>query len=168
MWRRLYLTFPNSDQARQASDELEHDGLKREQMHAMSSEGGNLEGLPPSSSEQQHDRVWFYEQLYWNSNLALFAVALVGFIVALYSGATGWAIFTAAIMLFTFLSGNYFASELPHAHLNEMVEPMQHGDVVLMVDLPADQVARVDHAVARRHPEVRGHVVGWTIPGLGI
>lgn len=168
MWRRLYLTFPNPEQARQASDELEHDGLKREQIHAMHSDGGNLEGLPPASSKQQHDRVWFYEQLYWNGNLALFAVALLGFIVAIYSGAGGWAIFTATVMLITFLGGNYFASNLPHAHLNEMVEPMQHGEVVLMVDLPAEQVAKVDHNVGRRHPESGGHVVGWTMPGLGI
>ena len=168
MWRRLYLTFPNSDQARRASSELEHDGVKHEQMHAMNSEGGNLDGLPPANSDQQHDRVWFYERLYWNSNLALFAVALLGFIVALYSGAGGWALFTAGVMLFTFVSGNYFASEIPHAHLNEMVEPMQHGEVVLMVDLPAEQVARVDHEVARRHPESGGHLVGWTMPALGI
>ena len=168
MWRRLYLTFPNSDQARQASDELEHDGLERGQMHAMNKQGGNLEGLPPSNSGQQHDRVWFYEQLYWNGNLSLFAVALLGLVVALVTGATGWAIVTAAIMLITFVGGNYFASNLPHAHLNEMVEPMQHGEVVLMVDLPAEQVARVDHTVAQRHPEAGGHVVGWTMPGLGI
>ncbi len=168
MWRRLYLTFPNSDQARQASDELEHEGVKREQMHAMSKEGGNLEGLPPSNSEQQHDRVWFYEQLYWYGNLALFAAALLGFMVALFTGAVGWAFFAAAIMLATFVGGNYFASNVPHAHLNEMTEPMQHGEVVLMVDLPAEQVATVDHAVGRRHPESGGHVVGWTMPGLGI
>jgi hypothetical protein len=43
MWRRLYLTFPNSDQARKASSELEHDSVKREQMHAMNSEGGQSE-----------------------------------------------------------------------------------------------------------------------------
>lgn len=168
MWRRLYLTFPDTDHTRQLTDELEQEGIKREQMHAMNKQSGELSGLPPSNTGQQHDRVWFWERLYWNGNLALFGVALLGFVVALFSGATGWAIFTAAIMLFTFLSGNYFASEVPHAHLSEVQEPLQHGEVVLMIDLPAEQLARVEREVTHRHPEAGGHMVGWTIPGLGI
>jgi hypothetical protein len=168
MWRRLYLTFPDIEHTRHVSDELQHEGIKQEQMHAMNRDGGDLPGLPKANAEQQHDRVWFYEQLYWYSNLALFVAALLGFAIALATGATPWMFITAAIMLLTFLTGNYFASRIPHAHLNEMQEPLQHGEVVLMVDLPAEQVARIDHEVAHRHPEARGHVVGWIIPGLGI
>lgn len=167
MWRRLYFTFPDRTQARLFNDELQREGIARSQLHAMNREGGNLPGLPPASSAQQQDRVWFWEQLYWNGNLALFAVALIGFIVALFTAAYGWALFTAAIMLVTFLGGKHFATELPHAHLNEMREPMRHGEVVLMVDLPHEQIPRVER-IARRHPEAGGNVVGWTMPGLGI
>lgn len=168
MWRRLYLTFPDADHARAVSQELEREGIKRGQMHAMDNHSGKLPGLPTTSDAQRNDRVWQWEQRYWNGNLALFGIALIGFIVTLASAAYGWAIFTVAIMLATFLGGKHFAIEVPHAHLSEMREPMSHGEVVLMVDLPATQVARVDHAVARRHPEAGGHVVGWTLPGLGI
>ena len=168
MWRRLYLSFPDSDHAREASNELVQEGISHTQIHAMSRDGRGLSGLPEATPEQQQDRVWFWEQLYWNGNLALFGVALIGFIIALFNGAVAWAGFTAVIMLATFLGGNYFASNVPHAHLNQMSEPMQHGEVVLMVDLPAEQVGRVDHAVARHHPEAGGHVVGWTMPGMGI
>jgi hypothetical protein len=167
MWRRLYLTFPDSEHARQVSDELQREGIKREQLHAMSRDGGELPGLPPASTGQRHDRVWFWERLYWNGNLVLFGVALSGFIVALFSGVTVWAILAAAVMLFTFLGGNYFASMLPHAPLNEMREPLHHGEVVLMVDLPLQQL-QLAEAIAHRHPEAGGHVVGWTIPGLGM
>jgi len=167
MWRRLYLNFPDSEQARRLTEELEREGIGREQIHAMNREGGMIPGIPAATSEQRNDRVWFWERLYWNGNLALFCVALIGFVVALSTGATGWALFTAALMLFTFLSGNYFASELPHAHLNEMREPLQHGEVVVMVDLPKQQLGRVEQ-IAHRHPEVGGHVVGWTMRGLGI
>ncbi|MCW8919523.1 MAG: hypothetical protein OQL08_12010 [Gammaproteobacteria bacterium] len=167
MWRRLYLTFPDSEHARQVSDELQRDGIKREQLHAMSRDGGALPGLPPASAGQQQDRVWFWERLYWNANLALFGVALFGFVVALFNGAAAWALFAAAVMLFTFLGGNYFVRELPHAHLNEMREPLQHGEVVLMVDLPPQQLQWAE-AIVRRHPEAGGNVVGWTVPGLGM
>ena len=168
MWRRLYLTFPDSDHARQACHELEQEGISREQMHALSGDGKGISDLPQATPEQRQDRVWFWEQFYWNGNLALFGVALIGFLIALFSGAYGWAIVTIAVMFATFLGGNYFASKLPHAHLNQVHEPLQHGEVVLMVDLPPEQVGRVDHAVARRHPEAGGHVVGWTMPGMGI
>lgn len=168
MWRRLYLSFPDNDHARQVSDELQRDGISRAQLHAMNRDSGELPGLPPSSSGQRADRIWFWEQLYWSGNLALFGVALIGLVLALADGATGWALVCAALMLFTFFSGNYFASNIPHAHLNEMREPLQHGEVVLMVDLPAEQVAAVDRKISRAHPEVSGHVVGWAMPRLGI
>lgn len=168
MWRRLYLTFPDTVHAQAAALELEQVGIKREQMHAMNRDSGKLPGLPETSDEQRNDRVWLWEQRYWNGNLALFALALAGFIFALITGATGWGIVTAAIMATTFLMGNHFASVIPHAHLNEMRESLQHGDVVLMVDLPAGQLLQVDHEVSHRHPEAGGHVVGWTIPGLAL
>lgn len=166
MWRRLYLTFPDADHARAVSQELEREGIKPGQMHAMDIHSGKLPGLPASSEAQRGDRVWFWEQLYWNGNLALFALALAGLITALIAGATGWAVVSVAIMATTFLMGHYFATRVPHAHLNEMHEPMQHGEVVLMVDLPAEQLWQVEHAVSRRHPEAGGHVVGWSIPGV--
>jgi hypothetical protein len=168
MWRRLYLNFPDSQHARDATRELEHAGIKREQMHAMTRHSGELPGLPATSDELRHDRVWRWETRYWNSNLALFGIALAGFIYALIAGVTGWAIFSAAVMLATFLTGNYFASHLPHAHLNEMREPLQHGDVILMVDVPAEQLLAVDQHISRRHPEAGGHVVGWAMPRLGV
>lgn len=165
MWRRLYLHLPKREQARQLSNELERAGIDRKQIHALSRDGGELPGLPQATAAQQADSVWFWEQLYWNGNLALFAVALLGFVVALFSGALTWMILAVAVMLLTFLGGNYFASQIPHAHLNEMLEPLQHGEVVLLVDLPAQQLQRAE-AIARRHPETGGHVVGWTMPGL--
>lgn len=167
MWRRLYLSFPDFNHAKAACDELIRGGIKRAQLHAISDKASSLPGLPYASDEQRRDRVWFWEQLFWNGNLVLFGMALLGFILALANGATGWALACAAVMLATFLGGNYFASELPHAHLNQMKEPLQHGEVVLLVDLPAEQVARVEHAITRHHPEAGGHVVGWTIPGAG-
>jgi hypothetical protein len=167
MWRRLYLTFPDTEHARVVTEELLQTGIKREQMHAMNRDSGKLPGLPETSDEQRNDNIWRWEQLYWNGNLALFALALVGFCVALINGATGWGFVTAGIMATTFLMGNYFASVIPHAHLNEMREPLQHGDVVLMVDLPAGQLLQVDHEVSHRHPEAGGHVVGWVMPGVG-
>lgn len=167
MWRRLYLTFPDREHARQMSDELQREGFDRDQLHAMDRDSAEIPGLPPTTNDQQHDRIWFWEQLYWNGNLALFGVALVGFIVALLTAAYGWAIFTVAIMLATFVGGKHFASEVPHSHLNQMREPMSHGEVVLMVDMPVEQLPRAE-AIAHRHPEAGGHVVGWAMRGMAI
>ncbi len=166
MWRRLYLTFPDSQHARQVTQELERDGIQPEQIHAMSRNGDDLQDLPAANDDQQRDRVWFWEQLYWYGNLGVFAAALVGFVAAAMYGDGSWMVVTAAIMLTTFLMGNHFASNIPHAHLNEMQGPLSHGEVVLMVDLPKEQVQKVDHDISHRHPEAGGHVVGWIIPEM--
>lgn len=168
MWRRLYLNFPTPELARRLGDELQQAGIKREQIHAMGRDGTEVEGLPPLTEEQRRDRVWFWEQLYWNSNLVIFGIALLGFIVAMFYGSGSWMLLTAAIMLLTFLTGKHFATEVPHAHLNsEMSEPMHHGEVVVMVDMPQQDMARVEE-IAHHHRQAGGNVVGWSMPMFGL
>lgn len=167
MWRRLYLTFPDSDHARTANAELVASGVAPNHIHALAARDEDLQGLPPATAEQRSDQIWFWEQFYWNGNLAIFAIALLGLIAAVVMGSVGAALIALAVMALTFFSGNYFASNIPHAHLNEMREPLSHGEVVLMVDLPPEQVRQVDDEVRHHHPEAGGHVVGWSLPTLG-
>jgi hypothetical protein len=122
--------------------------------------------LPPATAEQRRDRTWSLEATYWRANLALFFLALAGLLAALYAGKPIPALLALGIMVLTFVIGERFAIRVPHAHLGEQSVPLHHGEVVLMVDVPASKVHNVEQAVSRRHPEVGVGGVGWHIRGL--
>jgi hypothetical protein len=50
--------------------------------------------------------------------------------------------------------------------VDEQRIPLRHGEVVVMVDVPADRVHEVEGMVSRQHPEAGVGGVGWHIHGL--
>jgi hypothetical protein len=166
MERRIYFAFPAPRQARGAVSELLAAGISRTDIHAVAFDPQAVSDLPPASPEQRRDRTWSLETTYWRANLALYFFALVGLLVALYAGKPILALLALGIMVLTFVTGERFAVRVPHAHLDEQSVPLHHGEVVLMVDVPASRVHDVEQVVSRRHPEVGVGGVGWHIHGL--
>jgi hypothetical protein len=57
---------------------------------------------------------------------------------------------------------------VPHCHLNQMKVPLQHGEVVLLIDLPKNRVHEITQLVERHHPEAGLGGVGWTLSYAGL
>jgi len=89
-------------------------------------------------------------------------------VVALFAGSPAGILVSLAVMLATFFAGKRFAVKLPHAHLADLRVPLEHGEVVLLVDVPVRRVREVEHLVAERHPEIGVGGVGWTIEAFGV
>ena len=166
MERRIYFAFPRPHQARSAVSDLLAAGIALTDIHAVALDSQAVSDLPPATAEQRRDRTWNLERIYWRANLALFFVALAGLLAALYAGEPILAILALGVMVLTFVTGERFAVRVPHAHLDEQSVPLHHGEVVLMVDVPASRVHDVEQVVSRRHPEVGVGGVGWHIHGL--
>ena len=71
-------------------------------------------------------------------------------------------------MLVTFIAGERFAVKLPHTHLADLRVPLEHGEVMLLVDVRFQRVRETEHLVAERHPETGVGGVRWTIEALGV
>jgi hypothetical protein len=168
MVRRLYLTFPTSSQARRAVADLEGAGVLPANMHAVAKSGTDLSGLPRATEGQKHDQVWRLERLFWYGNLGVFALAALGLIAALVAWSPVGMIASVVVLVATFIAGERFAVKLPHAHLADLRVPLEHGEVVLLVDVPLQRVREIEHLVAERHPEIGVGGVGWTIEAFGI
>lgn len=167
MLRRIFFVIPDVPHAKRIVKELEKAGIEWEQMHASSNPRVKLSGLPAATVAQNRDLVWALDKLFWRADLVLFALATLGLAAALYSGSLIWAALSAAVMLGTFLLGNWFSVKLPHTHLGDMRVPLNHGEVVLMVDVPLNRVREIEQLVSRHHPEAEVGGVGWTSPLLG-
>jgi hypothetical protein len=168
MHRRLYFSFPTKSQARRAVADLQGAGIQGDHTHAVARPGTDISGLPQATAGQSHDQVWRLERLFWYSNLGVFALAAVGLVASLFAWSGAGMAVSLAVMLVTFVAGERFAVRLPHAHLEDLRIPLEHGEVVLLVDVPFRRVREIEHLIAERHPEVGVGGVGWTIDALGV
>jgi hypothetical protein len=167
--RRLYFLLPDTGHAGAVVSELEARGIARKYMHAIAGRGGDVNGLPVASRMQRNDPGARIERYLWGGNLVLFFLALIALVIlAVLSLPWWWLLLPAGIMLVSFLAGLEFVMHTPNVHLAEFQSAMRHREILLMVDVPAGQVAEVEDTVHRRHPEAIAGGVGWSIDALQI
>jgi len=169
MKRRLYFLLPDTEHAKAVVSELQARGIERDSMHAIAGRGGNVSGLPVASQMQRNDLGARIEHYLWGGNLALFFLALIAMVMlALLPLPWWWLLLPAGIMLVTFLTGLEFVMHTPNVHLAEFQSAMQHREILLMIDVPARQVADVEELVHRHHPEAIAGGVGWSVDALQV
>jgi len=167
--RRLYFLLPDNGHAGTVVRELEARGIERRFMHAIAGHGGDANGLPDASRMQRNDLGARIERYLWGGNLVLFFLALIALVIlAVLSLPWWWLLLPAGIMLVSFLTGLEFVMHTPNVHLAEFQSAMRHREILLMVDVPVGQVAEVEEAVHRRHPEAIAGGVGWSVDALPV
>ena len=169
MKRRLYFLLPDNEHASTVVNELESRGIERKFMHAIAGRGSDTSGLPGTSQMQRNDGGAVIERYLWGGNLALFFMALIALLVlAFLPLAWGWLLLPAGVMLVSFLMGLEFVMHTPNVHLAEFQSAMHHREILLMIDVPARQVAEVEEVMHRRHPEAIAGGVGWSLDALHV
>lgn len=167
MKRRLYFLLPDTEHTRAVVDELEASGIDRKHLHVIAAQGVDLKGLPAATANQRRDLGARLETLIWAGNLVLFFIALLALIVlGLTQASWYWLLLPLAVMLTTFLAGLEFTTHIPNVHVSEFSDAIHHREILLMVDVPVRQVARVEELVHRHHPEAVTGGVGWQIDAL--
>jgi hypothetical protein len=167
MNQRLYFLFPDREHALRAVDELTHNGVSLEQMHALAGDGSaSLEGLPRSSERQRADRARRLEYWGWRANLTLFFIAAAALCtLALMKVDWVWWMLPLALMAATLFLGERF-SRMPNVHVDDFREALSHGEILLMVDVPPTRVQEVETRL-HHHPEAVAGGSSWNLPALG-
>ena len=165
--RRLYFLLPDVAHTRAVVSKLETNGIERKYTHVIAPQGIDLEGLPLASTNQRMDLGARLETVIWNGNLVLFFLALMALTALILMTSSGfWLLVPAIIMLTTFIVGVGFTKYIPNVHLSEFADALRHQEILLMVDVPAGQVARVEKLIHHNHPEAVAGGVGWHINAL--
>ena len=168
MNRRLYFLLPDRTHALSVVDELNSSGVSSEHIHALSNGLTRLDGLPTSTLRQARDTASKLEKILWNANLISFVVALCIFVaLVLTMNWSWWLVAPVAVMMTNFLAGLAF-SRVPNTHLEEFQDALAHGEILLMVDVPETQVAKVEGQVHQQHPEATIGGVGWGTVAMGL
>ncbi len=168
MLRRLYYLLADEAGGPALVADLKAAGIGSENLHAVTGGGNRLEQLPPATARQRQDSVWRIQRWLWNGNLALFAAAALGLGLALYAGMAFSALTAALVMLAAITAGVVFLFHMPDTHLGEFRTAINHGDVVLMVDVPKARTNEIAQLLRRRHPAAEANGIGWTIGALGL
>ncbi len=167
MLRRLFFLFPDEEHAQRAVMQLVFLRISERNIHAIS-HGVELKTLPEATQRQKNDTAFRVERFLWNANLLLFVFALIAFFVALAMTAFYWTLFALSIMTATFFAGEHFVVHVPDVHLTEFTDALSHGEILLMVDVPAGRVAEIEHFVHHHHPEAVVGGVSWAVDAFGI
>jgi len=167
--RRLYFLLPDVAHTRAVVAKLDTNGIERKYTHVIAPQEIDLEGLPLASTNQRMDLGARLETVIWNGNLVLFFLALMALTVLILMNVSGfWLVVPSIIMLTTFIVGVGFSKYIPNVHLSEFADALRHQEILLMVDVPVGQVARVEKLINHNHPEAVAGGVGWHIDALHI
>jgi len=166
MKRRLYFLFPNENHTQQAIDDLQQNiDIAPEDIHVIANY--ETRSLRHPHTRLLKDSEALLESRLWNSNLALFFIALLIFIAALSVAMPLLAALSIVVMFATFIAGLLFTSRIPTAHLKQFREALGHGELLLTLDLPYHRVREVEHYVHTHYPDAETGGVGWHLGVMG-
>jgi len=169
MLRRLFFLFPDTGNANQAVNELAVAGVDIHHIHTTSKHEPTIAPLPTTTPKMQRDTRWALERVLWYGNMTLFVAAFVAFGVTLIWGLWLESLLSLAFVYLTGIAGARFRfiSSMPNVHRDDFHNELEHGEVLLMVDVPSKNVPEVENILQHSHPEATEADAAWTLEPRG-
>lgn len=167
--KRLYFLLPGTEVARRIVDELLLAHVPYEHIHLLAGAETSLEELPEAGIAQKTDLVPAIER-----GLAVGGSvgALAGLVAIVFPPAG--LVAAGGAVLFGALGGAGFGAwvaamigvSLPNSRLARFEEALERGMVLMMVDVPKDQVEDFQELIREHHAEVEIEGTEPTIPAF--
>lgn len=169
MRRRCYFVLPDVETARKVEDELLLARIPDRHIHFIARDEARLKDLPRANLAQRSDIVHGME-LGLITGGATGAVA--GLLAYLEPAVASW--LGLGIVLVLGLAGaligiwtaGMIGISIPNSRLSQFEKPLSEGQVLLMVDVPRDQIDAITRLIQGHHPDARSHGVEPTIPAF--
>ena len=156
MRRRLYFLLPDVDSARQTANDLLLARVEDRHMRFLAKRGTDLGELHEASYVQKTDLMHGA-----GIGLGLGGVAglLLGLVIVTYppEGTNPQLVAVLVTAIVGAALGAWMASmaaaSVPNSRLKQFQEEIQSGKILLMVDIPYQQIGQIRELVIQRHPE---------------
>jgi uncharacterized membrane protein YeaQ/YmgE (transglycosylase-associated protein family) len=169
MRRRLYFLLPDVKTTKQVFRELLLARIEERHVHVLARDGTLLGDLPEATLLQKSDAIHGIELgliiggatgMLAGTIAVLFPPSglIMGLGVILATGILG-------ALMGVWVSG-MIAVDVPNTKLRAFMGAVEKGKVLMIVDIPKDQVAEVSRKVKRHHPEADMRGVEPTIPAF--
>jgi hypothetical protein len=161
MKRRLYYLFPDAPHAKTLQQELSALAIPQLSVHAVVKNETKFSEKTDIHALAESDRDYFLEWVLWRINLAVFLLALLTFIGMLVLSPSVYVVLPLLLMVISIVAGAVFSLRMPNVHWGEFAPAIRHGEILMMVDVPQTEMAKVDHYIHRSHPEAVSGGVCW-------
>ena len=159
MRHRLYYLLPDAAAARAAMDELLLARIEARHIRFMTS-GQNLPPELPEAGLLQRTDIVRGAELGMAFGAALGLLAGIGLLYYFdfdRAGVKAAVVVIASLvgMLFGAWASSMQGASLPNSRLSAFAPDLEAGNILLMADVPAGSVDKVEAVMAERHPEMR-------------
>jgi hypothetical protein len=165
--RRLYFLVPHVDSAKQIVDELLLARVEERHIHVIAKEETPMENLPEATLAQKSDVVPAFER-----GLAVGgATGILAGVVAVTFPPAGLILGGGAVLAIA-LAGAGFGAVLstmigvsvPNSRLKKFEEAVEAGELLLLIDVPKEKVAKIEELIKGHHPEAEIEGTEPTVP----
>ncbi len=167
---RLYFLSPNLQSAKQVVDALLLARIPQQNVHVVANHNVALENLPEASVLENSDLIPALQK----GAAVGGATGLLAGLVAVAFPPAGLVLASGAVLMATTLAGagvGAWASSLigistPSSRLKEFEDAVARGELLLLVDVPAEREQEIKSLIARTHPEAIIHHLDSMAPAL--
>jgi len=169
MRRRLYFVLPDVKSAQAIHNELLLSKIEERHIHVLARSNVDLADLPEASLLQRSDLV-HGAQL--GAIIGAFAGVLLGSLAVMLGyvvpGLEVWSVGSVTVggALIGLFASTMVAVNIPNTRLKAFFGQIEQGRLLMMVDVPVEQVETISAMVKRRHPEADIRDVEPTIPAF--
>jgi membrane protein implicated in regulation of membrane protease activity len=169
LFRRIYFLFHDERATRRIIAELEEKlGLEDYQLHALVNGESGFVQLPDATVQRKSPGAARFERFLWYLSIVLFAVSLSAFVLALLAASWLWVLLFAIVVVAAQMSGYLFTNRIPNAQLDRFRSALDHGEILLLVDVPYKRVREVKDFIYSRYPDTRTNGANWHINAFGM
>ena len=156
MSRRLYFMLPDAESCKSLVADLEEHGVPERHLHVIGSLTQSLDGLPEANILQKTELAHGLE---WGTGLGGVA-GLLGGVLAVTFPPAGLVIGGGALLAgaaagagFGALVSSLLASNEHNHKLDAFERGIEQGQLLLMVDVPRQEVKQIQDLIIKHHPE---------------
>jgi hypothetical protein len=169
MRRRLYFLLPDVKTAKAVFNKLLLARIEQEHVFFLAREGMSLGDLPEATMLQKSDEL---------HGLALGlvvggATGAVAGVVAMTFPPSGLAMGLGVILAMSLIgaivgvwASGMIASSVPNTRLRKFSRDIEQGKILLMVDIPKDQIEEISHMIREQCPDADARGRDPTIPAF--
>lgn len=152
--RRIYFLAPNIETTHKIVEELQAKGIEDRHIHILAKRDTPLEGLPEAGVSIKTDFIPAVERGVALGGTTGLLAGLVGLRFAGFALAGGplLGILIAGATIGS-LMGGLAGMSLGNSRLKQFEQAIEQGELLVLVDIPREQIETIRHLVIKHHPE---------------
>ena len=169
MRRRLYFVLPNVKTARAVFNKLLLTRIEQQHIFFLAKDGVELGDLPEATMLQKSDELHGLAQGLVIGGATGALAGIVAVVFPPFGMMMGLGVILAMSVVGAvvgFWASGMIASAVPNTRLKRFSKDMEQGKILLMVDVPKNQIKEISRIIREQHPDADARGRDPTIPAF--